>query len=72
MTTTDNDDAGHDFTILATGLTGLLDRFVLVRREDGRLVRVTVPVGLSRPADLAAAIDIALRSIPDRPGRNVY
>lgn len=70
--TIDDGRTGPDFTIVASGSTGLLDRWVLARRRGGRLVRVTVPLMRSTPGDVDAAVAAALASIPDYPSPDAY
>lgn len=69
---TDEPRQGPAFTIVAHGRTALLDSWVLVRRRGGRLVRVTVPIVHSAPADIDAAIQAALASVRDYPSRDAY
>lgn len=69
---TDEPRRGPAFTVVARGRTNLLDSWLLVRRMGGRLVRVTVPLMHSAPADIDAAIQAALASVRDYPSRDAY
>lgn len=60
-----------DFVIERSGVTRLLDAWYILRRRDGRRVRITVPLSLRDPDEVMAVARFAADSLPEIPGPTV-
>lgn len=64
--------AGAGWTVEGQGRTTLLDRWVVVRRDDGRILRLTFPIWLVDKVDMIDMIDKAVTAAPGYPPRTAY